>query len=94
MRTRSRSSRRAGDISSAHRVRARIRQRITGLDPVPSRVHASGHNLSAQDRWQVYVVYNPVTNRPEPVPNPRPDYVRSTNWTPLTFEGADVEQPV
>ena len=56
-------------------------------------VHASGHNLSAQDRWQVYVVYNPVTNRPEPVPNPRPDYVRSTNWTPLTFEEADVEQP-
>ena len=56
-------------------------------------VHASGHNLSAQDRWQVYVVYNPVTNRPEPVPNPRPDYVRSTNWTPLTFEESDVEQP-
>jgi ectoine hydroxylase len=46
-------------------------------------VHASGHNLSRHDRWQVYVVYNPVSNKPEPVPNPRPDYVRSVNFAPL-----------
>ena len=46
-------------------------------------VHASGHNLSRHDRWQVYVVYNTVANKPRPVPNPRPDYVRSVNFTPL-----------
>ena len=46
-------------------------------------VHASGHNLSRHDRWQVYVVYNAVANKPEAVANPRPDYVRSVNFTPL-----------
>jgi len=34
-------------------------------------LHASGHNLSRHDRWQIYVVYNPVTNRPTAVANPR-----------------------
>jgi ectoine hydroxylase len=56
-------------------------------------VHASGHNLSANDRWQVYVVYNPVANCPEPVPNPRPDYVRSTNWAPLAMDEAERRVP-
>ena len=47
-------------------------------------VHASGHNLSANDRWHVYMAYNPSANRPNPVPaNPRPDYVVSRNYTPL-----------
>ena len=46
-------------------------------------VHSSGHNLSGDDRWQVYVVYNGVKNRPEEVETPRPDYVRSTNFAPL-----------
>lgn len=46
-------------------------------------LHASGHNLSRHDRWQIYVVYNPVANRPADVANPRPDYVRSTNFAPL-----------
>ncbi len=46
-------------------------------------VHASGHNLSAQDRWQAYFCYNTVANRPRDVEKPRPDYVRSRNWTPL-----------
>jgi ectoine hydroxylase len=49
----------------------------------PNIVHASGHNLSCNDRWQVYVVYNQVANQPKEVPNPRPDYVRSTHFTPL-----------
>ena len=55
----------------------------------PNILHASGHNLSRRDRWQVYFVYNRVANRPVDVANPRPDYVRSTNWTPLR-EGPDV----
>lgn len=46
-------------------------------------VHASGHNLSGDDRWQAYVVYNQVKNKPADVENPRPDYVRSTNFAPL-----------
>jgi ectoine hydroxylase len=51
-------------------------------------LHASGHNLSRHDRWAIYVVYNPVLNRCSDVPNPRPDYVRSTNTRPLV-EGSD-----
>ena len=46
-------------------------------------LHASGHNLSPRDRWQVYFVYNPVANKPSDVENPRPDYVRSVNFEPL-----------
>jgi ectoine hydroxylase len=53
-------------------------------------VHASGHNLSRHDRWQVYVVYNQVANKPEAVPNPRPDYVRSVNYTPLQTGSDDI----
>ncbi len=46
-------------------------------------LHASGHNLSASDRWQAYFCYNTVANRPKDVETPRPDYVRSRNWVPL-----------
>ncbi len=49
-------------------------------------LHASGHNLSPRDRWQIYVVYNPVANKPEDVENPRPDYVRSVNFEPVRVE--------
>jgi len=54
----------------------------------PNLLHASGHNLSRHDRWQVYIVYNTVANKPEAVPAPRPDYVRSTNVAPLQM-GSD-----
>ena len=47
-------------------------------------MHASGHNLSGDDRWQAYFCYNTVANRPRDVETPRPDYVRSRNWVPLT----------
>lgn len=56
----------------------------------PNILHASGHNLSRHDRWAVYVVYNPVVNRPNDVPNPRPDYVRSTNFSPLVLGVDDI----
>jgi L-proline 4-hydroxylase len=53
-------------------------------------VHGSGHNLSPSDRWHVYVAYNPVANRPNPVPAaPRPDYVVSRNYAPLALEADD-----
>jgi ectoine hydroxylase len=43
-------------------------------------LHASGHNLSADDRWQAYLCYNSCANRPDDVENPRPSYVRGTDW--------------
>ncbi len=46
-------------------------------------LHASGHNLSPVDRWHAYLCYNTVQNRPQDVENPRPDYVRSRNWTTM-----------
>ena len=49
-------------------------------------LHASGHNLSAEDRWHVYVSCNAVANKPLLGPNPRPDWVVSRNWKPLPIE--------
>ena len=42
-------------------------------------VHGSGHNMSPWDRRQIYVVYNPVANKPSAVESPRPDFVCSRN---------------
>jgi ectoine hydroxylase len=50
-------------------------------------LHASGHNLSAEDRWHIYVSCNAVANRPILGPNPRPDWVVSRNWDPLPIAG-------
>ncbi|MEA2689833.1 MAG: hypothetical protein QOJ39_505 [Candidatus Eremiobacteraeota bacterium] len=52
-------------------------------------VHASGHNLSANDRWHIYFVYNPVSNKPKPVEKPRADWVVSRNYEPLSTEPDD-----
>ena len=49
-------------------------------------LHASGHNLSAEDRWHVYVSCNAVANRPVLGPSPRSDWVVSRNWHPLPIE--------
>ena len=46
-------------------------------------LHASGHNLSAHHRWHAYFCFNKVSNRPQAVQDPRPDYVRSLNWVPM-----------
>lgn len=46
-------------------------------------LHASGHNLSHRDRWHIYMCYNRCDNHPHGVENPRPEWVRSTDWTPL-----------
>jgi len=37
-------------------------------------VHGSGHNMSPRHRWQVYLVYNAMSNVLGEVPKPRPDY--------------------
>lgn len=52
-------------------------------------MHASGHNLSASDRWQAYFCYNTCANRPRDVEKPRPDWVRSRNWAPLQVVADD-----
>ena len=52
-------------------------------------LHASGHNLSAEDRWQIFFCFNQCKNRPADIEKPRPDYVRSRNWTPLTVGPED-----
>jgi ectoine hydroxylase len=49
-------------------------------------LHASGHNLSAEDRWHIYISCNTVANRPVLGPNPRPDWVVSRNWYPLSIK--------
>ena len=50
-------------------------------------MHSSGHNLSHKDRWQAYFCFNTCANRPQDVPDPRPDHVRSTNWAPMQRVG-------
>jgi hypothetical protein len=43
------------------------------------------------------MAYNPTRNHPEPIPaNPRPDYVVSTNYTPLELmpDDAILKSPV
>ena len=52
-------------------------------------LHASGHNLSSEDRWQIFFCFNKCANRPDTVDNPRPDFVRSTNWSPLKLSSND-----
>ena len=49
-------------------------------------LHASGHNLSAEDRWHIYISFNAVANKPVLGENPRPDWVVSRNWHPLPIE--------
>jgi ectoine hydroxylase len=47
-------------------------------------VHGSGHNMSSRDRRQVYLVYNPLANRPAEVGSPRPEFVCSRACVPVT----------
>ena len=52
-------------------------------------LHASGHNLSAEDRWHIYVSCNTVANKPQLGPDARPDWVVSRNWNTLQLETDD-----
>ena len=49
-------------------------------------LHASGHNLSAEDRWHIYISCNTVANAPQFGPQSRPDWVVSRNVRPLPIE--------
>lgn len=49
-------------------------------------LHASGHNLTAEDRWHVYISFNACANAPRLGPQARPDWVVSRNTRPLPVE--------
>src|SRR5258708_763937 len=52
-------------------------------------LHASGHNLSAEDRWHIYISFNACANAPQFGPQSRPDWVVSRNTRPLPVEADD-----
>jgi ectoine hydroxylase len=49
-------------------------------------LHASGHNLTAEDRWHIYISFNTCANAPAFGPASRPDWVVSRNTQPLPVE--------
>src|SRR2546422_5254177 len=49
-------------------------------------LHASGHNLTAEDRWHIYISFNSCANALKFGPNTRPDWVVSRNTRPLPVE--------
>jgi ectoine hydroxylase len=49
-------------------------------------LHASGHNLTAEDRWHIYISFNSCANAPQFGSNTRPDWVVSRNTHPLPVE--------
>ena len=51
-------------------------------------LHASGHNLSPEDRWHIYISFNACANAPKLTPESRPDWVVSRNTAPLELEEA------
>ena len=49
-------------------------------------LHASGHNLSAEDRWHIYISFNACANAPKLTAESRGDWVVSRNTAPLPIE--------
>jgi ectoine hydroxylase len=49
-------------------------------------LHASGHNLSAEDRWHIYISFNSCANAPKFTTESRSDWVVSRNTEPLPIE--------
>jgi len=47
-------------------------------------LHGSGHNMSPLPRKTFIIAYNDLTNRPGAVENPRPDWVVSRNFEPVS----------
>ena len=52
-------------------------------------LHASGHNLSAEDRWHIYISFNACANAPRFTAQSRADWVVSRNTRPLPIEADD-----
>ena len=55
----------------------------------PDTVHGSGHNMSTHARWQMYFVYNAVSNVMQPVPKPRPAYKANRNNVALQIRAKE-----
>lgn len=52
-------------------------------------LHGSGHNMSPLPRKTFIIAYNDLTNRPRPVENPRPDWVVSRMFQPVSSRAVD-----
>lgn len=48
-------------------------------------IHGSGHKMSARDRREIYIAYNPLANKPFPVEKPRPEFDCSRDHTPIAM---------
>lgn len=55
----------------------------------PHLIHGSGHNMSTHDRWQLYFVYNAVSNVMSDVAKPRPQWKAARNRPALTLREKD-----
>jgi ectoine hydroxylase len=55
----------------------------------PNILHCSPPNLSPSNRMLAIVTYNSVENTLRPVPDPRPEFLVSRTFTPLTAVGDD-----
>lgn len=55
----------------------------------PDLVHGSGHNMSTHARWQMYFVYNAVSNVMQPVAKPRPSYKANRKNVPLQIRAKE-----
>ncbi|WP_411137931.1 phytanoyl-CoA dioxygenase family protein [Streptomyces sp. C10] len=49
----------------------------------PLLVHGSGANMSPSDRRMILITYNRSDNVPEPVANPRPEFLAGHDYAPL-----------
>src|SRR5438309_6817954 len=56
-------------------------------------LHASGHDLSAEDRWHIYISFNACANAPTFTEKSRPDWVVSRNTEPLPIEADTISIP-
>lgn len=52
-------------------------------------IHGSGHNMSGYDRRQLYIVYNPVDNKPPESERTREDHVSSKNYAEIPVQTDD-----
>jgi ectoine hydroxylase len=60
----------------------------------PQLVHGSGANMSPNDRRMIIITYNRADNIPDPVANPRPEFLAARDCTPLELLTSEAEQLV
>jgi len=58
----------------------------------PNLIHGSAGNMTPYDRTILFISYNAVSNRLSPMEKPRPEFLASRDFTPLTAVAADALQ--